>query len=383
MNLNPLVATLLMGWVLIPSRLLGAAPAAATLPTTFDLVGRWRGTLEFESMSFKMVLRLVRSEDGSRVRASIDIPEQGARDLPVGAVLYHAPDVRLEFDALRTAFVGRLLPDGLSIEGRFLEGPGGRPAPVRFRKDSRGDQPEEKPAFVLNPGEKADLRGYWRGSIPGEAASTTSIGLKIGHFTDGHFEAVLDDFEHGAIDLPAGEITQTDGLTHLPWPMLQSVFDGRLNETASEFSGTWRQGSRSVAVVFRRTNRPPGPLPDGTSFEAEPATPTDLRGDWKGTLVVGDQKLRLLLTLGRPPGPTPSYVATVNSLDQGGRALVAHAVGFSNSVLTVECPAIQGKYTATLNKAGTLLEGQWEQGGMKTPLNLDRATPAGKFRGRL
>jgi hypothetical protein len=268
------------------------------------------------------------------------------------------------------------------MDGQFSEGPGGRPTPVKFRKDPNGDRPEEKPVFVFSAGEKPDLRGYWRGLVPKESGGATLIGLKIGHFKDGHFEAVLDDFEHGASDVPAGELTLTNGVTRMNWAMFRAELEGRLNEGATEFSGTWKQGPKPVPVVFRREKQPVTPFPEGTSFEADAASTTDLRGDWKGTLTVGDQKLRLMLTLGRPPGTTPTYVATLKSLDQGGRPLLANAVGFTNSVLTVDCSAIQGKYTATLNETGTLLEGKWEQGGMKTELNLDRAKPAGKSGGR-
>ncbi len=382
MNLKPFVAALLIGGTPVLSLLQAATPPATARPTTFDLVGRWIGTLEFGSMKFKMVLRLVRSEDGKQVRATIDIPDQGARDLPVGAVLYHAPDVRVELDAFRTAFVGKLSADGLSMDGQFSEGPGGRPTPVKFLKDPKGDAAEEKPSFVLSPGEPPDLRGYWRGLVPKESGGASLIGLKIGHFKDGHFEAALDDFERGIADVPSSELTQTNGVTHLGWSMFRAQIDGRLNEGATEFSGTWKQGPKPVAVTFKREKQPVTPFPEGTSFDPDPSTPTDLRGDWKGTLSIGDQKLRLVVTLGRVRGASTGYVATLKSLDQGGRPLLANGVTFTNSVLTVDCSGINGKYTGTLNGTGLLLEGQWEQGGMKTPLNLDRVKSDAKPGGR-
>ena len=382
MNLKPFVALCLLVSLLSRTLVFAAAPSAPK-PTTFDLIGRWNGTLEFGSMKFQMVLRLVRSEDGKQVRATIDIPDQGARDLPVGAVLYHAPDVRVELDAFRTAFVGKLSGDGQSMDGQFTEGPGGRPTPVKFRKDPKGNAPEEKPVYELVAGETPDLRGYWRGLVPTEAGSKSLIGLKIGHFKDGRFEAALDDFEHGASDVPASELTQTNGVTRLNWNMFRAQLEGRLNSTATEFSGTWKQGPKPMEVVFRREKRPVTPFPEGTSFDADSKIPTDLRGDWKGTLSVGDQKLRLVITLGRPPEAAATYVATLKSLDQGSRPLLANQVGFTNLVLKVDCSAIRGNYTGTLNAEGTRLDGQWEQGGMKTPLNLDRVKATAKQEGRL
>ncbi len=381
MNLKPFVALVVLASMLPRTSLLAASPPPPK-PTTFDLIGRWNGTLEFGSMKFQMVLRLVRSEDGKQVHASIDIPDQGARDLPVGAVLYHAPDVRVELDAFRTSFVGKLSADGLSLDGQFSEGPGGRPTPVKFRKDPKGNAPDEKPVFELTAGETPDLRGYWRGLVPTESGSKSLIGLKIGRFKDGRFEAVLDDFEHGASDVPASELTQTNGVTRLNWNMFRAQLEGRLNPTATEFSGTWKQGPKPMDVIFRREKHPVTPFPEGTSFDADAKTPTDLRGEWKGTLSVADQKLRLVLTLGRPPEVASTYVATLKSLDQGGRPLLANQVGFTNSVLKVDCSAIRGNYTGTLNAEGTRLEGEWEQGGMKSPLTLDRVKTTAKQGGR-
>ena len=81
--------------------------------------------------------------------------------------------------------------------------------------------------------------------------------------------------------------------------------------------------------------------------------------------------MRLAIKLGK--FPNGSYAAILTSVDQGGQAFVASSVGYTNPVLRVDCKNIRGAYMGTLNKAGTAMEGKWEQGGNSIDLNLKRA----------
>src|SRR5262245_56567981 len=90
--------------------LLGAYAAQAdTKASASDLVGRWNAVIEFGKFKFKLNLKIV--EDGKRIKATMDIPDQGAKDMPLSALLFNFPEVRVEIDQFRTAFNGKLSED--------------------------------------------------------------------------------------------------------------------------------------------------------------------------------------------------------------------------------------------------------------------------------
>ncbi len=354
----------------------GAAWAKST-SSTLDLVGRWDGMLGMGEMKMRLILRLVRSEDGKRVIASMDVPDQGAKDMPVGAVLYHAPDIRVELDAFRTSLEGTVSADGKKITGQFAEGPGGRPVSVVFTKNPKGNEPEEKPSFATGPGEKPDLRGYWRAMLPGDENSKQLIGLKIGRLKDGNFVAELDDYEHFAVGLPTSDVVMTNGLALLKWPMRGISLEAKLTPDANELGGGFKLSGNRLPITFKREAKPVTPFPEGTTFEPDPKSKADPRGEWSGVLSVGEQQLRLQLKLGRLPDA--SYAATMKSLDQGGQPILASSVVFTNSTLVMKYRAIGGTYTGTFAADGKTLEGNWEQGGGgKLKLDLVRGPSSDK-----
>ena len=111
-------------------------------PPTADLAGRWDGVLGGGRFTFKMQLKIAPPDPVGRVKVTLDNPDQGIKDMPVNALLYNHPEVRIEFDQFGTAFNGRINAEGTAIEGEFEEGPGGRPMPVTFKKNSSPDKPE-------------------------------------------------------------------------------------------------------------------------------------------------------------------------------------------------------------------------------------------------
>ena len=344
--------------------------SAPAKPTSFDLVGRWDGSIDMGKMKFHLQLKIARSTDGQRLETSIDIPEQGQKDIPVPALLYHHPDVRVEIDAFRTTFTGTVSPDGKSIDGQFLEGPGGRPLAVIFRRSTQTESPEPVGRYTFAPGEPMDLRGYWKGEVESQPGDLTPIGLKVGRLPDGTFAVSMDDFEHGVSDVPATTVGTTNSVTRIDWELFRITFEAKLAAGGRELTGQWKQGPKPVAVTFKRLNQPATAFPEGISFVPDPKSPSNIRGDWNGTLDAGGQKLRLVLKLGQLPDGT--FAGSMASIDQGGRPLLASHVGFTNSVLRVDCKTIRGTYTGTLNAAGTAFDGKWEQGNSTLPLILAR-----------
>src|ERR1044072_2810463 len=102
-------------------------------PSVFDLVGDWGATAEFGKFKIRLVVKVMKTPDG-KLSVKLDIPDQGARDMPVAALLYNAPAVRWEIDQLGTAFNGKLNEAGTEIAGGLDEGPGGKPVPLVYKR---------------------------------------------------------------------------------------------------------------------------------------------------------------------------------------------------------------------------------------------------------
>jgi len=350
------------------------ASNADAKPSVSDLIGKWNTVLEFGKFKFKMNLKVAPGEESGKIKATVDIPDQGAKDIPVSALLFNAPEVRLEIDQFQTAFNGKLSEDHNAISGEFEEGPGGRPIEVVFKRNTEPEKPEPVKVYTFATGEKPDIRGYWKASLEAMQGMVLRIGLRIGRLPDGSFHVLMDSFDQGASDIPATSVSYTDGSAKIEWELFRAVFESKLSADGNELAGTWKQGPKGNPVKFERLAKPATPLPDGLSFVPDKNSPEDIRGHWKGALEVPDRKLRLAFKLGKLPDG--SFTGTMASLDQGGRDLPASSIGYTNPVVRMEWKGIRGVYTGTMNKEGTEMAGTWEQWGNTSPLKLQRVESA-------
>ena len=76
---------------------------------------------------------------------------------------------------------------------------------------------------------------------------------------------------------------------------------------------------------------------------------TDVTGNWKGTLEIGQAKLRLVFKIARSPGG--DLTARMDSLDQGARDMEVDTVTLKDKKLRLEVGSIKGVFEGTL--AGT------------------------------
>lgn len=344
---------------------------AAEKPTALDLVGKWDGAVEFGKFKFKLVVR-VNKTPANRLAVTIDIPEQGQKDVPVNAFLFNYPEVRFEIDPFGTAYNGNLTADLNSIDGAFEEGPGGRPVKLTFKRSTIPDAPEPEKTYTFAKNEPTDIRGHWKGSLEPMPGMTLTAGLNIGRLPDGTFKATLDILDQGAKDIPTSSITTTEKTAKLEWQALQTVFDAKLSEDGKSLSGEWKQGPRGKPLTFERVDGPVTLIPKNVSFEPEKGNAEDVRGYWGGTLETPGGKLRLVFKLGRTP--EGKYAGTLASIDQGGRELPMSSGSFTAPDLHLEFKGIRGKFDGKLNKEGTAIEGKWEQFGNPMPLILERTT---------
>ena len=340
-------------------------------PSVYDLAGHWNGSVEVGKFKLRILLKIVKEADG-HLTATMDVIDQGARDLPIAALLFNDPDVRLEFDQFGAAFNGALSADRNEIKGAIDEGPGGKPITLIFKRAPENTQPEPPKSYTFGPGEAHDFRGYWKTTVKPTPDLALRIGLKIGRKPDGTFEALMDSLDQGAKDIPASVLTVTERKIKLEWQASQLVFEAELDAPGDKLAGNWKQGPKPMSVTFERVDKPETVLPDNLSFEPDPASPQDLRGYWQGALEIPEQKLRLAFKIGRAPDAT--YAGTLASLDQGGQEFVLSTVTVTNTNVRLELKMLRAVYTGVITNEGKAIDGKWEQMGNPLPLKLERGS---------
>ncbi|HTG43531.1 MAG TPA: hypothetical protein VK633_03255 [Verrucomicrobiae bacterium] len=349
--------------------------SAAATSTALDLAGKWQGAVQFGKFKFNLVLRVTKTDAG-RLAVTMDLPEQGQKEMPISALLFNYPDVRLEIDQFGTAYNGKLNEDGTVIEGGFEEGPGGRPISLAFKRSTEPDAPEPEKVFTFAPGEAQDIRGYWKGALEAGPQFKLAAGLNIGRVSDGTFRVTLDLPEQGAEGVPAKILESTNNSVSLEWPGFNVRFLAKLSDDQQELEGPWIQNGRTNETQFKRIDAPLKLLANNLTYEPDQSDPQDVRGNWKGTLEVPGGKLRLEFKIGRTPEGT--YGGTLSSIDQGGKELPMSSASFTAPKLLMEWNGIRGKFEGTITNEGKMIEGKWEQFGNPVPLSLERAAPGDK-----
>lgn len=98
------------------ARLLPLLPLLILLPhhhaTAQTPAGTWDGTLSFAGSRLPLTFRIMQAEGGG-YRATLESPDQGLRGLAADSVVFHNPDLVIDFGTLRARYQGTLMPGGM------------------------------------------------------------------------------------------------------------------------------------------------------------------------------------------------------------------------------------------------------------------------------
>src|SRR5678816_1180045 len=120
------------------------ASGLALANQTASIIGHWEGTITPPNGTLNISVDFVSAADG-KLTATMSIPQQGARDMPLTGVSFNGKDVAFDLPNIPgdPKFRGTLSADGNKIEGTFSQGGGNMPAmlerkanPVAAAKDS-------------------------------------------------------------------------------------------------------------------------------------------------------------------------------------------------------------------------------------------------------
>ncbi len=385
----------LMAWTKTKTMIAGAATALllsggaviVTLQTIHavrralapDILGTWEGidsqgaTLSAVqalpgSQGTHVVLRLFKTN--GVYRATTDWPELGRKDVPMGDIEYDYPNLVIHATVrdtwqLKVNEHARQMVWDHHIN--FIQ-----PDPVRFgRTTAPTPVPEPLTESDFAPRPDSPLQGYWEGNI-GTGPDAVPVDLKIARQADGTFRAEGDDPMEGVqgrpitvlYQPPAVEFRMADGT---------GTFRGQINDSGTEISGHYLQGSQSILASVRRGDYQAKLVQQELgdySFNSK----NDLQGHWKGTWIVtiAKSKAPIRQALDIAKLPDGSYSATIASVDQFGADAPAPASDFEYSPPNLHLKwKWQGVgYDGKLENSKII--GTWSEGGGGFPLVFER-----------
>lgn len=207
------------------------------------------------------------------------------------------------------------------------------------------------------------------GSLSARAQETTLVqGDFIGslgplhlqlHLTvapDGSLTGTLDSLDQGAMGLPCADFRRDDRILSFSVPVVHGSWKGSVEDGGATLAGTWNQGS-PLPLTFTKSRFVPA------------AKPSMVDGIWLGTLRAGAQSLRIQIVLSSDN--IGQEFCHLDSIDQGAFNLACSNVEFANGKLSLDIPAVHGRWTGTVARNHDRLVGTWNQ-GVPLPLNLVR-----------
>lgn len=207
------------------------------------------------------------------------------------------------------------------------------------------------------------VEGDWQGTLKTGAAELRLV-LHVAEGEKGALKATLDSPDQGAAGIAVSSISLQDSALKFNIKTIGGSYEGKVN--GERIAGTWTQGGGSLPLEFTR-------MPAAAPAKKRVPKPSDIDGDWQGTLDAGGQQLRIVFhVVTYEDGVT----ATFDVPDQNAAGLPATAVTRDGATLKFEMKQVGGSYEGTINPGLTAIDGKWTQGGNTLPLALKRmSTP--------
>lgn len=205
------------------------------------------------------------------------------------------------------------------------------------------------------------VEGDWEGTLKTGQLEVRLV-IHIKKDDKGALKATLDSVDQGATDIPISSVNFTDGTLKFALDAIQATYEGKLDAARNVISGNWSQGGESLPLEFARPK---------VRAETKPRTPkpSDIDGDWEGTLDVGGQTLQVVLHI---TSYEDGMTAKLDSPSQNLKGASVTTIQRDGSKLKFEMKQFAASFEGTIDKALKTINGDWLQGGATLPLELKK-----------
>ncbi len=213
-------------------------------------------------------------------------------------------------------------------------------------------------------GHAQNIVGDWLGTLK-IGATELRLVLHISKSDKGVLKATLDSIDQAANSIPVSSISLKELQLELRIDAVQGTYKGKVNSEGTVITGTWTQ-TEPLPLEFKRATNP-------AKTEHKPAKPSDIDGDWLGTLDLNTLKLRVIFHI---TNTAEGLTATFDSPDQNANGIPVTSVIRNGPAIKIELKQINGVFDGKLDKDLTSMEGNWSQSGSHWPLLLKRVKDA-------
>lgn len=209
------------------------------------------------------------------------------------------------------------------------------------------------------------VEGDWQGTLKA-GGGELRLALHVTKGGDGGLKATLDSVDQNAMGIPVSSITLNSSALKFEMQEIGGSYEGKVSAAGDRITGTWTQGGQSFPLEFARVVASAEP-------KQRALKPSDIDGDWEGTLDGGAQKLRLVLHI---VTYEDGMSAKFDSPDQSVLGLPVTTITRQGAKLKFEMKQLAGVFEGTIDKELKTISGEWTQGGGVMPLTLRRKSPA-------
>ncbi len=218
----------------------------------------------------------------------------------------------------------------------------------------------------------ADSAGHWEGQI---SLASTHLDIRVDLERTGEVWS-------GTIDIPGQglrgfklEPVKVDGAAvNFAMPKIPGdpAFAGKFDKDADTISGDFTQAAIKASFKLERRARP---APDAGDMPAKGLPGEGLAGHWFGSLH-SSRILDLRLALEIEKTSAGALEGVLISLDQSRVGIPLTAITEKVGAVAFAVGSIGGVFEGKINAEGSEVAGEWQQGGIKSPVTFKRVAQA-------
>lgn len=240
-----LIAVLIIGGAARP--VAAQTHPASTAPVrVFSLSGNYVGTLQAGEAQLHLLLHLSKNGSGL-LHASLDSLDQGVYGIEATKVSQSGATLQLDVASVGAHFEGKISADHITIEGTWKQGN----ADLRlvFRRHAANAPPFKAKDAVF------PIEGVWQSALETHGMRLR-LQLHVSHDTEKQLVAALDSLDQGVSGLPANRVRLKENSFHFEVPVVDGVFEGKLEADKNTLKGNWSQTGAEQVLEFQRSDEP-------------------------------------------------------------------------------------------------------------------------------